>query len=51
MTMELYECAILSAQLDAKMSLLKRKVDDKNDEFDNLKTNDNLFEDFESEIK
>jgi len=48
---ELYECAILSAQLDAKMSLLKRKVDDKNDEFDNLKTNDSLFDDFESEIK
>ena len=34
---ELYECAVLSAQLDAKMGLLKCKVDALNDEFDDLK--------------
>ena len=38
---ELYECAVLSAQLDAKMSLLKQKVDDKNQEFDCKKSNIN----------
>ena len=47
MTTELYECAILSAQLDAKMSLLKRKVDDKNAEFDDVKTSTPIFEDLE----
>ena len=36
---ELYECAILSEKLDEKMGLLKSKVDNMNESFDDLKTN------------